>query len=52
MNLCYFELLGNADDVNSEPDKYVAVTKEEILQAAKTVLNESNCSTIYYKAKK
>lgn len=52
MNLCYFELLGNADDVNTEPDKYVAVTKEEILKAAKTVLNESNCSTIYYKAKK
>lgn len=52
MNLCYFELLGNAYNVNSEPDKYVAVTKEEILKAAKTVLNESNCSTIYYKAKK
>lgn len=52
MNLAIFELLGNADDANHEVEKFFSVTREGLQQEAKRVLNESNCSTLWYKAKK
>jgi predicted Zn-dependent peptidase len=51
MNLALFELLGNADEVNHEVDKFSNVTEQSMLKEAETVFHESNCSTIYYRSK-
>ena len=52
MNLTYFELLGDANLSNSEIEKYLSVTGDEIQQIAKEIFRPENSSTIYYKAKK
>jgi predicted Zn-dependent peptidase len=51
MNLCYFELLGNAAMVNDEMGKYKAVTGKNIQQAAQQYLTVQNSSTLVYRAK-
>jgi zinc protease len=51
-NLAISELLGDADLINREIDKYAAVTREGCMEQANLILNESNCSTLYYLAKK
>jgi zinc protease len=48
MNLAYYELLGDAEDLNTEIDKYLAITPQEILNAAKTTFKKEQCSTLYY----
>jgi len=48
MNLAYYELLGDAAGLNTEIDKYLAITSERILQAAKTTFVKEQCSTLYY----
>jgi zinc protease len=51
MNLAMFELLGDADDANKEVDKFFKVTEDNMLAEAVNVLQETNCSTMYYHAK-
>ena len=51
-NLAISELLGDAALVNTEIDRYQAVTAEKIKEQAKLILNENNCSTLYYLSKK
>lgn len=51
-NLAISELMGDANLVNSEIDKYQAVTSKGIQEQAQLILNETNCSTLYYLAKK
>jgi len=51
-NLAISELLGDADLINQEIEKYSKVTAEKIKQTANNILNENNCSTLYYLAKK
>jgi len=51
MNLAFAELLGDADLANKEVEKYLAVTAEEIQQQATSILQPSNCSTLYYYSK-
>ena len=48
MNLAYYELLGDAAGLNTEIDKYLAVTPARILQAAKSTFVREQCSTLYY----
>lgn len=48
MNLAYYELLGDAAGLNTEIDKYLAVTPARILQAAKSTFVKEQCSTLYY----
>ncbi len=50
MNLAYFDMLGNADDVNKEIVKYQSVTVDEILQAAQ-IFRPENSSTLRYLSK-
>lgn len=50
-NLAVSELLGDAALVNTEVDKYRAVTVEEMQREARSVLREENCSTLCYLAK-
>jgi predicted Zn-dependent peptidase len=52
MNLAIFEVLGDANEVNKEVDKFFKVTEESLLTDATAVLQESNCSTMYYRSKK
>ena len=51
-NLCYYELLNDADDINKEIDKYLSLTPERIREVAIKAFVPENCSTLYYKAKK
>lgn len=51
-NLAISELMGDADYINREIDKYGKVTREELREQANLVLDENNCSTLYYLAKK
>jgi zinc protease len=48
MNLAYYELLGDAATLNTEIDKYLAVTPARIQQAAKATFTKEQCSTLYY----
>jgi predicted Zn-dependent peptidase len=50
MNLAYFELLGDASELNQEVDKYLRVSAEEIRQVARNIFCPENSSTLYYKA--
>lgn len=50
-NLAYHELIGKAEDINSEVDKYKQLTPEILQQAAIDTLCENNCSTLFYHAK-
>jgi zinc protease len=51
-NLAVSELLGDAELINQEIDKYSAVTPQKINNQANLILNENNCSTLYYLARK
>jgi len=52
MKLAFAEFLGDSELVNTEIDHYLNVTPETLLETAKSMFNESNCSTLYYHAKK
>ncbi|MBY0244470.1 MAG: insulinase family protein [Sphingobacteriaceae bacterium] len=50
MNLAYCELTGKAEDINTEIDKYLAVSANEIQEVAKQTFVKQKCSTLYYLA--
>ncbi|NQV76441.1 MAG: insulinase family protein [Bacteroidetes bacterium] len=50
MNLAYFELLGDANELNLETQKYLDVNSEEIRSQAKQIFLKQNSSTLYYLA--
>lgn len=52
MNLAYFELLGNANLINVETENYQKVTPEQIQKVASNLFLNSNCSELFYHAKK
>lgn len=49
MNLAFYELLGNAEMINREAEKYRGVSKEQIKHTAGKLFDKNNCSTLYYK---
>ena len=51
-NLAFFELIGQAEDINREVEKYRSVTAQRIKEVAKRTFVRENCSVLYYKAKK
>ena len=51
-NLAFFELIGRAEDINNEVEKYRAVTAQRIKKVAQRTFVRENCSVLYYKAKK
>lgn len=51
MNLAYYELLGDAETLNTEIDKYLAVTPQRILNVAKETFQKQKSSTLYYLTK-
>jgi predicted Zn-dependent peptidase len=52
MNLAYFDMLGNAADLNDELAKYKAVTADDIQRVANQIFQSKQCNTIHYYSKK
>jgi len=52
MNLAWNELLGDADLINHETEKYLAVTAAEIKEQANKLFRKDNSSTLIYLAEK
>jgi predicted Zn-dependent peptidase len=50
-SLAIYELLGDADLMNTELGRYQAVTADQILGTAREVLQPANSNTIYYNSK-
>ena len=51
-NLAFFELIGQAEDINHEVAKYRSVTAQRIKEVAQRTFVRENCSVLYYKTKK
>lgn len=49
-SLATYELLGDANLMNEELDKYRAVTVAEIQQECQNIFVDSNCNTLYYRS--
>jgi zinc protease len=47
-SLAYYELLGDAELMNTELEKYNAVTTEDILNESNYIFREENSNTLYY----
>ena len=47
-SLAIYELLGDADMMNTELGKYQAVTAEEILTTSRQLFDPNNSNTLYY----
>jgi predicted Zn-dependent peptidase len=50
MNLCTFELLGDANGINEEKEIYQSIESEHILEMAKCILVKTNCTLLKVKA--
>ena len=48
-SLAWFELHGKAEDINTEVDKYRAVTAEQLMRVAKYAFDKKNRIVLYYK---
>lgn len=51
MKLAYATYYGDTNLANTEVDEYLKVTSSDIQRVAKTYLNPTNCSVLYYHAK-
>jgi zinc protease len=50
-SLAFYELLGDAEQMNHELEKYNVVTAEDILNESQVIFKASNSNTLYYFAK-
>ena len=51
-NLAFYELMGKAELMNSELERYQAVTAAMLQEKAKEIFTKENSNTLYYKMKK
>ncbi|MBB77466.1 MAG: peptidase M16 [Crocinitomicaceae bacterium] len=51
MNLCYYELLGDADMINKESNIYNQIEVNDINRVAKSILKKSSCSLLKVRKK-
>ena len=49
-SLAMYELLGDADLINKELERYQAVTAAQLQEESRIIFNENNCNTLYYYA--
>ena len=49
-SLANYELLGDANLMNTELESYQAVTREEIMEESNRIFTDTNCSTLYYRS--
>nr|MBP6688287.1 insulinase family protein [Lacibacter sp.] len=50
-SLAYYELLGDAELMNDELQRYQSITAEELLEESKKIFDENNSNTLYYLSK-
>jgi zinc protease len=50
-SLAYYELLGDAQLMNDELQKYETVTAQELMEESRKIFDENNSNTLYYLAK-
>ena len=50
-SLAFYELLGNAELMNQELEKYNVITTEDILHESRNIFKEENSNTLYYYSK-
>ena len=50
-SLANYELLGDANLMNTELDRYQAITVEDIREYSKLIFNADNSNTLYYRSK-
>ena len=50
-SLAIYELLGDVEMMNTELDKYRAVTAAEMLETSRRIFDPLNSNTLYYRAK-
>jgi zinc protease len=48
LNLAYYEMLGDAEKINSQVNNLRAVSAENIQQVSQKIFNKNNSSTLYY----
>lgn len=48
MSLAFYELLGNADDINKEVEKYRDVSAHKINKMARKIFTHENSNTLFY----
>lgn len=48
MSLAYFELLGDAGEINNESAEYQKITAEDLQRIARDTFNKENCSELIY----
>ena len=49
-SLANYELLGDANLMNTELESYQSITREEILEECQRLFVDTNCSTLYYRS--
>lgn len=52
MNLCIFELLGDANGINEEAEIYAKITSNDLKRVSQSVLKNTNCTLLKVKATK
>ncbi len=50
MNLCFFEMLGNAEKYNRYEQDIFSITTQKIRAVAQEILRVEKCSTLFYRA--
>ena len=50
-SLAFYELLGDAGQMNHELEKYNVVTEDDILNESRTIFRQGNSNTLYYLSK-
>jgi zinc protease len=50
-NLAFYELMGDAELINKEWERYQAVTEPSLLETAKEIFRTDNCNTLFYRRK-
>jgi predicted Zn-dependent peptidase len=50
-SIAMYELLGDADLINKELQRYQDVTAQQLIEESRIIFDENNCNTLYYLAK-
>jgi len=50
-NLAFYEMLGDAKDMNSELERYNKINSDNLNRSAKNIFDKSNCNTLFYRKK-
>ena len=50
-SLANYELLGDANLMNTELERYQSVTAADIREYSRIIFNENNSNTLYYRSK-